>query len=47
MLKMNRTDRTNFRTLFNLSDKLVNSVQLQFFVERLADSMFLGKSLSI
>lgn len=41
---MYRVDRTDPRILLNLSDKLVNSVQWQFCVERLGDSMFLGRS---
>lgn len=44
---MYRSDRTDPRILLNLSDKLVNSVQWQFCVERLGDSMFLGRSITM
>ena len=42
---MNRTERNDLRTLFNLSDKPVNSLQLRFCVEMLAGSMFWGRSI--
>ena len=44
---MYRVDRTDPRILLNLSDKLVNSVQWQFCVERLGDSMFFGRSITM
>lgn len=44
---MYRSDGTDPRISLNLSDKLVNSVQWQFCVERLGDSMFLGRSITM
>ena len=42
---MNRTERTDLRILFNLFDKPVNILQLQFYIEMLAGSMFWRRSI--